>query len=154
MALFRGNPKPTPPGSVKSDSAKRAYDSSPEFQRLAQENKQLRSALGRIRALESRIDKTESRLDAQEEWNSSCELTVKSQGRTLAAVMPTEFRTDCPCFSPGSIDHTFAIHGHARCFHCTESFDSPGEMKSHVKAAHHPGMQDVGSPTATGQGGQ
>jgi hypothetical protein len=68
MSIFAGS---------KSTAAKRAYDSSPEFQRLVAENKQLRAIAHRVTKLESRADDTDARLDAQEEWNSERDSYVK-----------------------------------------------------------------------------
>jgi hypothetical protein len=48
----------------------------------------------------------------------------------------TGVRADCPCFT-GATEETFARWGHARCFHCTESFESADAMQAHVKEVHH-----------------
>jgi hypothetical protein len=65
--------------ATKSESAARAYANSPHFQRLVEENKQLRSVVRRISALESRTSDLESRADVQEQWNAECETYVKDK---------------------------------------------------------------------------
>src|SRR5690242_15403299 len=73
------------------------FATSPFGQGLIEENKQLRSALSRIRALESRTDETDARLDQQEQWNTECELYVrKPDVPTVQEVACRECRRSFP----------------------------------------------------------
>lgn len=83
--------------ATKSDNAARAYANSPHFQRVVEENKQLKSALHRIRALEKHATEADARLDQQEQWNTECELYVKKpQVPTVREVACRECRQSYP----------------------------------------------------------
>jgi hypothetical protein len=77
MPLFNGKDAAD---TVKAKIAERRAGThrSPQYAALLAENKQLRSALRRIGALEKRMDETYSRLDQQEVWNADAELYMKA----------------------------------------------------------------------------
>jgi hypothetical protein len=47
--------------------------------------------------------------------------------------MGLDHHEDCPC------NRDARWTGPMRCFHCTETFDSPAEMASHTAEMHHRG---------------
>jgi hypothetical protein len=93
----------------------------------AERDKALRELRKERAAHKKDLSEFEDRMDALE----------AASRRPKVPFIPTGFRTDCPCLTPGAIDHTFTLHNHARCFHCVQSFDDADEMKSHVATAHH-----------------
>jgi hypothetical protein len=86
MTLFKAKDAVDDLKAKRAAAGKRGYEASPHVQRLVEENKQLRAVVRRIGALEKRTTGLESRADAQEEWNTSCELTVKKIQGTSASI--------------------------------------------------------------------
>jgi hypothetical protein len=72
--------------ATKSDNAARAYANSPHFQRVVEENKQLRAAIHRISALEKRADDTEA-------WQAEAQPRIESALNTSA--LPTVPNVQC-----------------------------------------------------------
>jgi hypothetical protein len=111
--------------AAKATKEAQHFATSPFGQRLIEENKQLRSAVRRISALEKRMDDTEA-------WQAEAQPRIQ-RAENIApamAVMGLDHHEDCPC------NRDIQWTGIRRCFHCTKSFDSH-DMAAHTAEMHH-----------------